>query len=106
LLLFCSGCCLPVFSLKTYRTIISSVWYGCETWSLILREEHRFRVCENRALRRILGPDIGEMAGGWGRLHHDDHVKEGEMGGACSIHRRYENPYRIFVAKPEGKRPL
>jgi hypothetical protein len=32
------------------------VLYGCETWSLILREKHRLRVFENRVLRRIFGP--------------------------------------------------
>jgi hypothetical protein len=31
--------------------------YGCETWSLILREEHRLRVFENRVLRRIFGTE-------------------------------------------------
>jgi len=42
---------------KIYRTIILPVVsYGCETWSLMLREEHRLRVFENRVLRRILGP--------------------------------------------------
>jgi hypothetical protein len=30
--------------------------YGCETWSLTLREKHRLRVFENRVLRRIFGP--------------------------------------------------
>jgi hypothetical protein len=40
-----------------YKTIILPVvWYGCETWSLRLREEHRLRVFENRILRRIFGP--------------------------------------------------
>ena len=39
-----------------FRTaILSVVVYGCETWSLILREEHRLRVFENRVLRRIFG---------------------------------------------------
>ena len=43
--------------IKIYRTIILSVvLYGCETWSLTLREEHRLRVFENRVLRRIFGP--------------------------------------------------
>jgi hypothetical protein len=37
------------------------VLYGCETWSLILREEHRLRVFENRALRRIFGPKRDEV---------------------------------------------
>jgi len=37
------------------------VLYGCETWLLILREEHRIRVFENRVLRRIFGPKRGEV---------------------------------------------
>jgi hypothetical protein len=42
---------------RIYKTIILPViLYGCETWSLILREEHRLRVFENRVLRRIFGP--------------------------------------------------
>jgi hypothetical protein len=43
--------------LRIYKTIILPVvLYGCETWSLTLREEHRLRVFENRVLRRIFGP--------------------------------------------------
>jgi hypothetical protein len=43
--------------IKIYRTIILPVvLYGCETWSLTLRKEHRLRVFENRVLRRIFGP--------------------------------------------------
>ena len=43
--------------IKIYRTIILPVaLYGCETWSLALKEECRLRVSENRILRRILGP--------------------------------------------------
>jgi hypothetical protein len=42
--------------IRVYKTIIlPGVMYGCETWSLTLREEHRLRVFENRALRRIFG---------------------------------------------------
>jgi hypothetical protein len=42
---------------KIYKTIILPVvLYGCETWSVTLREEHRLRVFENRVLRRIFGP--------------------------------------------------
>jgi hypothetical protein len=44
--------------------------YGCETWSLTLREEHRLRVFENRVLRRIFGPKKDEVAGGWKKLHN------------------------------------
>ena len=46
--------------------ILSFVLYGCETWSLILREERRMRVFENRVLRRILGP------GEWRKLHNEE----------------------------------
>jgi hypothetical protein len=43
--------------IKVYKTVIlSGVLYGCETWSLTLREEDRLRVSENRVLRRIFGP--------------------------------------------------
>jgi hypothetical protein len=56
--------------IKIYKTIILPVvLYGCETWSLTLREEHRFRVFENRVLRRIFGPKTDEVTGGWRKLH-------------------------------------
>jgi hypothetical protein len=41
------------------------VLYGCETWSLTLRGEHRLRVFENRVLRRIFGLKRDEVIGGW-----------------------------------------
>jgi hypothetical protein len=51
---------------KIYETIISPVLlYGCETWSLTLREEHRLKVFENRVLRRIFGPKGDEVTGRW-----------------------------------------
>ena len=47
---------------KMYRTIIFPVvMYGCETWSLTLREECRRRVFENRMLRGIFGPKRNEV---------------------------------------------
>ena len=50
--------------IKIYRTIILSVvLYGCETWSLTLREERRLRVFENRVLRRVFGPKREEITG-------------------------------------------
>ena len=50
--------------IKIYRTIILPiVLYGCETWSLTLREERRLRVFENRVLRRIFGPKKDEVTG-------------------------------------------
>ena len=50
--------------IKIYRsTVLSVVLYGCETWSLTLREELRLRVFENRVLRRIYGPKRDEVTG-------------------------------------------
>jgi hypothetical protein len=47
---------------KIYKTIIlPAVLYGCETWSLTFREEHRLRAFENRVLRRIFGPKREEV---------------------------------------------
>jgi hypothetical protein len=58
--------------IKIYRTaILPVVLYGCETWSLTLREEHRLRVFENRVLRRIFGPKRDEVTGEWRRLYND-----------------------------------
>ena len=44
---------------------------GCETWSLILREEHRLRVFNNRALRKIFGPKMDEVTGETRKLHNE-----------------------------------
>jgi len=57
---------------KIYRTIILPVVeYGCETWLLTLREEHRLRLFENRVLR-IFGPKRDVVTGEWRKLHHED----------------------------------
>ena len=48
------------------------VSYGCETWSLTLREERRLRVFENRVLRRIFGPKRDEVTGEWRKLHNEE----------------------------------
>ena len=56
-----------------YRTIILTlVLYGCETWSLILREERRLRMFENRVLRRIFGPKRDEVTGEWRTQHNEE----------------------------------
>jgi hypothetical protein len=52
--------------------IFPVVLYGCEIWSLTLREEHRMRVFENRVLRRIFGPKRDEVTGEWRRLHNEE----------------------------------
>jgi hypothetical protein len=62
---------LKNLKIKIYRTIILPVvLYGCETWSLTLREEDRLMVLENRVLRRIFGPKTDEVTGGWRKLHN------------------------------------
>jgi len=90
--------------------------YGCKTWSFTLREERRWRVFENRVLKRIFGPNREKVAGGWRGLHKKqlhslfaitniikvtmskwikwaEHVaRMGEM----------RNEYNILIGKPEG----
>jgi len=59
--------------IKMYRTIILLVvLYGCETWSLTLREERRLRVFENRLLRIVFGPKRDEVTGEWRKLHNEE----------------------------------
>ena len=59
--------------IKIYRTIILPVvLYGCETWSLALRDERRLRVFENRVLRRVFGPKKDEVTGEWRKLHNEE----------------------------------
>jgi hypothetical protein len=109
---------LKNLKIKIYGTIIFSVvLYGCETWSLTLREERRPRVFENRALRRIFRPKRDEVSREWMKLHNEElndlysspnivrviksriirstaHVaRMGEKRGLC----------RILVGKPEVK---
>jgi hypothetical protein len=60
-------------NVNTHKTIILPVvLYGCETWSLTLREEHRLRMFENRVLRRIFGPKRDEVTGEWRKLHNEE----------------------------------
>jgi len=59
--------------IKIYRTIILPVvLYGCETWSLTLREKRKLRVFENRVLRRIFGPWRDEVTGEWRRFYNEE----------------------------------
>jgi hypothetical protein len=78
---------------KIYKTIILPVvLYGCETWSLILREEHRLRVFENRVLRRIFGHKGDEVTGEWRKLHSGE------------LHNLYSSPDMIRQIKSRRMR--
>jgi hypothetical protein len=107
--------------IRIYKTIILPVvLYGCETWSLQLREKHRLRVFENRVLRRIFGPRRDEVTGDWRKLHieelHKLYSSLNIIGITKSRRMRWagyvarmgptRNAYRILAGKPEGKRPL
>jgi hypothetical protein len=106
--------------IKIYKTLILLVvLYGCETWSLTLREEQRLRFFENRVLRVIFGPKR-EVDGSWRKLHNNEiHglssssnivrvIKSRRMRWAGQVLRMGEERvvYRILVGRPEGKRPL
>jgi hypothetical protein len=52
--------------------ILPVVLYGCETWSLTLREQHKLWVFEKRVLRRIFGPKKDGLTGGWRTLHNEE----------------------------------
>jgi hypothetical protein len=101
---------------RIYKTIILSVvLYGCETWSLTVKEKHKLRVFENRVLRRIFGPKRYGVTGGWRKLHNFYPspsiiriIKSRRMKWAEHVARMGEkrNVYRLLVEKPEGKRPL
>ncbi|KAJ4441113.1 hypothetical protein ANN_10963, partial [Periplaneta americana] len=58
---------------RIYKTVILPVvLYGCETWTLTLREEHRLRVFENKVLRKIFGAKWDEVTGEWRKLHNTE----------------------------------
>ena len=99
--------------------ILPIVLYGCETWSLILREERRLRVFENRVLRRIFEPQRYEVRGSEDyttRRLNDPYSSPKIMRVIMSRRKRLaghvagmgksRGAYRVFVGKPGGKRPL
>jgi hypothetical protein len=94
------------------------VLYGCETWSLALREEHRLRVFVIRVLR-IFGPKRDEVTEGWRKLHNEElcdlyssssiiRIIKSRMRWVEHVARMGQNRkvYRSLVRSPEGKRPL
>jgi len=104
--------------IKIHRTIILSVvLYGCETWSLTLREECRLRVFEKRVLRRIFGPKRNEVTGEWRKLHSDelnnlysspnilsgDKIEKNEMDRACSAFGEEERRIQGYGGETRGQ---
>jgi hypothetical protein len=67
--------------------ILPVVLYGCETWSLTLREEHRLRVFKNRVLRRMFGAKRDEVKGEWRKLQNKE------------LHDLYSSPSIIRIIK-------
>jgi hypothetical protein len=96
------------------------VLYGCETWSLTLREEHRLRVFENRVLRRLFGTKRDEVTGEWRKLHNKElcdlyyspsiiriiKLRRMRLAAHVALMGEKRNAYRLLVGNPEGKRPL
>jgi hypothetical protein len=94
--------------------------YGCETWSLSLREEHRLRAFEGSLLRRVFGPKKDQMIRGWRKLNNEElhnsysspqiirMIKSWRMRWTGHVERIGEKrtAYRALVVKPEGNRLL
>ena len=108
---------LLVLSVNSPLPVVS---YGCEPWSLTLREERKLRVFENMVLRRIFGPRKDEVTGQWRRLHNEELndlypspnivrvIKSRGMRWAGHVARMGEERvvYRVLVGKLEGRRLL
>jgi hypothetical protein len=100
--------------IRIYKTtILPVVLYGCEIWSLTLREQHILRVFERRVLRRIFGPKRDEVTGEWRKLHNKEFhylyssariiriIKSMRMRWAGHVARIREkrNVYRLLVGE-------
>ena len=100
--------------------ILPVVLYGCETWSLTLREERRLRVFENRVLKRLFEPKRDEVTGEWRKLHNEEFydlysspnnfqvIKSRRLRWAGHVAHMGERRgvYIVLVGEPEGNRPL
>ena len=109
-------------AIKVYKTIILPVvLYGCETWSLTLREDCRLRVIENRILRLIFGPKRNEN-GEYSRLHNEElrgfycspntsivrviKFRRLKWGGHVPRMKEGRSSFKTITDKPSKKRPL
>jgi len=107
--------------IEVYRNIILPVvLYGCETWSLTLREERRLRIFENMVLRRIYGPRRDKVTGEWRTQRNEELndlysstnilrvIKSRRMRWAGHTARMGDSRgvFKVLVRKPGGKRSL
>jgi len=102
--------------IEIYRIIILPVVsYGCDTWSLTLREESRSRVFGNGVLRRVFGTKRNKVTKEWRKLHNEEFydlyspnifrvINSSRMRVARTVESRSVD--RVLVRKPEGKRPF
>ncbi|KAJ4427445.1 hypothetical protein ANN_25068 [Periplaneta americana] len=103
---------------RIYKTItLPVVLYGCETWTLTLREEQRLRVFENKVLREIFGAKRDEVTGEWRKLHNAElhalysspdiirNIKSRRSRWAGYVARmgEFRNAFRMIVGRAEGK---
>jgi hypothetical protein len=109
---------LKSLTIRIQDYILPVVLYGCETWPLILREEHRLRVLENRMLRKVFGSKRDEVMGGWRKLHNEklqDLYSWPSIIRMINLRMRWarhvarmlvkRNVYMLLVGKPEKERP-
>ncbi|KAJ4438254.1 hypothetical protein ANN_14193, partial [Periplaneta americana] len=102
---------LKVRIYKTATGILLVVLYGCETWTLTLREEQRLRVFENKVLRKIFGAKRGEVTGEWRKLHNTElhalysspdiirNIKSRRLRWAGHVARmgKFRTAYRVYI---------
>jgi hypothetical protein len=119
--LLSSGLLSKILKIKIQKAIILPIaLYGCGTWSLTLREEHKLKVFENRVLRIISGPKREEVTGGWRKFNNEELknlsaspyiiriIKSRRMRWAGHAARtgKMRNAYINTVGKLERNRPL
>jgi hypothetical protein len=101
-----------------FKAIMLLVLCGCEMWSLMLREQHRLGVYENKVLKRMFGPKREKVIGGCRRLHNEKFHNLYTSPNIIRVIRRMRwvwyaaslgkmrHSQEILAGKPEGKRPL
>jgi hypothetical protein len=103
---------------KVKTIILSAVFYGCETFSVILKEEYGLGMFDNRVLG-IFGPKRDRVTGYWKKLHNEElhnlyssstfirTIKSRRMRwvGHMASMGEMGNGYNILFGKSEGKKP-